>query len=141
MIYFRNINDIEDYSGKEIWLIMRSVTGNLEKIAKLPNVHVVPELAPSEKLYTDFLLWKKKLDWGQEKFDNEYTPRFIYQLSTDKKAQLKLLELCKRKDNSIYLCCACEREQMCHRIIIARLLDQWGIPIDVENVMHLKRQP
>ena len=52
MIYFRNINDIEDYSGKEIWLIMRSVTGNLEKIAKLPNVHVVPELAPSEKLYT-----------------------------------------------------------------------------------------
>ena len=59
MIYFRNINDIEDYSGKEIWLIMRSVTGNLEKIAKLPNVHVVPELAPSEKLYTDFLLWKK----------------------------------------------------------------------------------
>ena len=44
MIYFRNINDIEDYSGKEIWLIMRSVTGNLEKI------------------YTVFLFWKKKLE-------------------------------------------------------------------------------
>lgn len=83
---------------------MRSVTGNLEKIAKLPNVHVVPELAPSEKLYTDFLLWKKK------------------------------------KDSPIYLCCACEREQMCHRIIVARMLDQWGVPVDVENVTHLKRQ-
>lgn len=66
MIYFRNINDIEDYSGKEIWLIMRSVTGNLEKIAKLPNVHVVPELAPSEKLYTDFLLWKKNWNGGRK---------------------------------------------------------------------------
>lgn len=80
------------------------------------------------------------MEWGQEKFDNEYTPRFIYQLSTDKKAQLKLLEIYKRKDNPIYLCCACEREQMCHRIIVARMLDQWGVPVDVENVTHLKRQ-
>lgn len=59
MIYFRNINDIDDYSEKEIWLIMRSVTGNLKKITQLSNVHIVPELAPSEKLYKDFLLWKK----------------------------------------------------------------------------------
>ena len=37
MIYFRNINDIDDYSEKEIWLIMRSVTGNLKKIAQYLN--------------------------------------------------------------------------------------------------------
>lgn len=139
MIYFRNINDIDDYSEKEIWLIMRSVTGNLKKIAQLSNVHIVPELAPSEKLYKDFLLWKKNLEWDQKKFDAEYTPRFIRQISADNQAQQKLLELFKRKNESIYICCVCQREQMCHRIIIARMLHQRGIPVDVEYSFNLKK--
>lgn len=66
MIYFRNINDIEDYSGKEIWLIMRSVTGNLEKIAKLPNVHVVPELGRQRNYTQTFFFGKRNWNGGRK---------------------------------------------------------------------------
>ena len=47
--------------------------------------------------------------------------------------------LFKRKNESIYICCVCQREQMCHRIIIARMLHQWGIPVDVEYSFNLKK--
>ena len=122
MLIFESTKEVDFSSGEEIWLIMNSVTGDLAKYASLPHVHVVPELAPEQSLYQDFLKWKRNCNWDQSRFDKEFSPRYIGQISNSQEAINKLTELMFRKEENIHICCSCMNESMCHRILLARML-------------------
>ncbi len=124
MLYVSSIENINNYKVDECWVIVRSLKYSIR------NTKHVPELSPPKDLFYDYLNWSKAGQWNRYKFDNEYVPRFIEYLHTNEQAKNKLNELfnlCKTKD--ILIVCFCVDERVCHRSIIAGLLQSKGIKV------------
>lgn len=136
MIYVRSTKNISDFQRKNIYLIMRSVTGELQKIAALPNVHVVSELAPPQDLYEDFLKWKKNYLWDEDQFYSKFLPRYLHYIFSSQEALDKLNQLSNTKQD-IYLCCSCLQEKTCHRLIVAALLYLRGVMVNTDDAKNL----
>lgn len=111
-------------SYDEVWNIMRYPTKGIA----LQAAHH-PELAPSERLYRRFLDLKEAGDWGPRAFREIYVPEFIRQMAADRKAGDSLNYLFRNRaeaGKSILLLCSCADESLCHRSIVAGLLDTEG---------------
>lgn len=127
MIITKSIRNIG--KADEHWIIARSVK-------QLPTgaTHV-PELAPSYKLLTKYLEWRKRGEWNLDKFNTEYAPQLIREIKYSAKAKAKLNELYKlsKQGKTIEIICFCEDEDLCHRSIIAGLLQAVGAEVTTEN--------
>ncbi len=117
-----------DYHYDEIWLITQT--------QKYPNPHIkhVPVLAPPQRLFYDYLDWRRKSDWGPDKFRSDYVPRYLQYLHDNKQAN-ELLGFLAKTSEDICLVCYCPNESMCHRSIVAGLLQGFGQQVTTENDM------
>lgn len=129
MIYIGNILKTELSRFDEIWVICRSV-GELRAMFNThKNVLHIPELAPSEKLfkyYRELVHWGK---WDKKHFDAYYVPEFLNDLQNNVDARKLLQNLVSfSKEKDVLLACFCpeEKEQICHRSIIAGILLNMG---------------
>ena len=137
----------------ELWFIMRSMDWYYKKKEKKPskrftlysdeiieanyrflmhpNVKIISDLAPSQDLFTWYMLQRNKGQWNQEAFDKTYVPAFIRDLSTqqDSKDRLNQLWYEDKNGKTILLVCACQEENMCHRSIIAGVLHGVGVNV------------
>lgn len=92
-------------------------------------IQQVPQLSPSSELFNDYLkVWKPNGIWNKNTFAEKYVPRFLEQLTTDQTAIKWLNWIVKqdREGNTIGLACFCTDETLCHRSIIAGLLQGVG---------------
>lgn len=133
MIAIDCINNIkENNEYDEVWAIVRSFKGS-----KISNLKQMKELAPSSALFYDFLKESKYKDYLFQKdyFKYIYVPRFIAEIGLSNKSQDILNSLIKT-DKNICLVCYCKNEEICHRSIVAGILQHFGVQIKTEEAYN-----
>lgn len=96
----------------------------------------LPQLSPSNALFSDYIkIWKPNNMWNKETFESQYLPRFLEQIANDIEAKKWLNWIVKqdRAGKTIGLACFCTDETLCHRSIIAGLLQGVGANVVTKN--------
>lgn len=119
------------YSGcaDEIWAIVRS-----DKRIPSYMIHM-PELAPSWELFKKYLTWRDTGHWNRETFEQKYVPQYLRELrySNDAIDALCHLKGLDQSDKVICLTCFCQDETMCHRSILAGVLQGMGYNVRCDD--------
>lgn len=130
MITISSIGSINYTEYDEIWAIVRSL--------KNQNQHIkqVADLSPSKDLFYRYLGWRNEGQWNKQKFQEEYVPQFLRELKQNHAALELLSKLwdADRAGKRICLVCFCTDEELCHRSIIAGILQ--GAGCRVNGVRH-----
>lgn len=128
MITIANIRNAKPNEYDEIWAIVRSLKGNSSYLKQ------IQQLSPSINLFFKYRKWATEGQWNKEKFDNYYVPQFLKEIHGSIEARNKLNQLCRldRENKQICLVCFCNNEEMCHRSIIAGLLQGAGYNVITE---------
>lgn len=123
MITITNIRNINHAAYDEVWAIVRSLKnpGRMKQVA---------ELSPSWGLFKRYLGLRDAGKWNAATFQNIYVPSFLQEMQAEA-AQRKLKELIEldRQGKHICLACFCPYEALCHRSIIAGILQHNGIQV------------
>lgn len=126
MIMIGNIRDFRKGMCHATYAIVRSMKNRSEWMMQMP------ELSPNQDLFHDYIgIWKPNGEWNKTTFDEKYAPRFLNQLANDPMARERLNELWRRDraGETIGLACFCADETLCHRSIIAGLLQGAGADV------------
>lgn len=127
MIAVKRIADVNYDDYDEIWAIVRSL--------KNPNEHIkqVADLSPSWDLFKKYRALKEQENWNEITFHDIYVPQFLHEMHGPNQVRLlnELYNIDKTGD-SICLTCFCPDEELCHRSIIAGLLQ--GVGCNVTGV-------
>ena len=123
MITVTNIRNINSANYDEVWAIVRS----LKNPGRMKHV---PELSPSWNLFKKYLALRNAGKWNMESFSNIYMPVFLkeMQYSATRRKLAELIDLDKQ-GKRICLTCFCTDETLCHRSIIAGILQNKGIQV------------
>lgn len=127
MIKIANVKDMP-ISNFENWAIVRSFKGK-------SNVQWHPELSPSSDLFGWYLELKGRGEWGKDTFVSEYLPSFLEEIAKSPAAReaLNTLYFADKEGRNIALGCFCEEEALCHRSIVAGLLQGVGCNVRAES--------
>lgn len=131
MIYIGNIH--QNFSPDTIvWAVVRS-NKNIPR-----GVQWVPELAPSWDLFSKYLTWRSNKQWNLSRFTTEYVPQFIKELKYSDKAMIAIQKLKQLTNDgrSVALVCFCPNQDLCHRAILAGILQGMGFPVDAPDYSH-----
>lgn len=128
MITILNIKEAEKEKYDDVWAIVRYYKG------KSSWIKHVSELSPSQLLCAKFYKLKNNREWNKSTFDSVYLPAFLKEMC-GKQAKEKLNELyiADKEGKHIALLCFCQDETLCHRSIIAGLLQ--GVGCDVHTTL------
>lgn len=127
MVYIVNIREADIKYDKNI-AIVRSLKSKSKLLVQEPL------LAPSSDLFNRYLLLRYGGKWNKDTFDSIYVPQFLRELKANRPALDKLNEIYKSsKSIDIALCCFCTDEALCHRSIIAGLLQGVGCDVVTHN--------
>ena len=123
MITITDIRNVNHAAYDEVWAVVRS----LKNPGKMKHV---PELSPSWALFKKYLQLRDMGEWNADTFRSIYVPTFLKEMK-GLEAQRKLSELAglDRQGKRICLACFCHDEALCHRSIIAGILQYRGIQI------------
>lgn len=125
MITITNIRDVIPNHFDETWAIVRSLRGSHPKIIQ------VVDLSPSWDLFSKYRTLVNEGRWGRETFHEIYVPQFLHEMhSTKAKSLLNQLYLLDKSGKNICLFCYCSEECLCHRSIIAGLLQGCGCNVN-----------
>lgn len=129
MIVITNIRNINNDNYDEIWAIVRSLKHNNGAIKQ------VTSLSPSTELFYKYLSLKNNGNWDKNAFDTIYVPQFIREIRKQPDAIEKLGYLYQqdKMNKKICLVCFCTDETLCHRSIIAGLLQGVGANVITET--------
>lgn len=85
-------------------------------------------LSPSEDLFFKYLQMATNGMWNENSFRTVYVPRFLRDIKQSDEARqaLNMLYQADKHGVDIMLCCFCKDERLCHRSIIAGLLQGVG---------------
>lgn len=120
MIKTTNIRAVKPGQYDIVWAIVRSM--------KSPSsfIQQVPALSPDWALFKTYRELAASGRWNQQTFQKIYRPRFLSQILTDPTAQKlldQLVELDKAGAN-VALVCFCQDKNLCHRSLIAEMLQR-----------------
>lgn len=118
MIVIENIHRVRIQDYDEVWAIVRKLKSNPN------NFRHVEDLSPSLELLNIFITLQENDEWDKKAFNEIYLPRFLKEIKGNKRTQELLNELYNRDlaGERIALVCFCDNESICHRSIIARIL-------------------
>lgn len=121
MIAIKNIRDVNYAGYDEVWAIVRKMQ------RPNPNIIQVPALSPSWDLFSKYMDLKNNNNWNAETFRTVYLPQFLNEMhSAEARAELNKLYKLDKAGRNICLVCYCVDETLCHRSIIAGLLQGVG---------------
>lgn len=128
MIYITSIRDRRLATGEfdEIWAIVRSN----KKLSSTSKLLHVPGLSPSWDLFKQYRQLVESGNWNYDSFQKYYVPVFLKEMQQPGSQNLlnRLVQM-HNEGRSVALCCFCTDETLCHRSIIAGLLQTRGIPV------------
>lgn len=116
MIYITDFRDRELSKFDNVYAIVRSLKSRSDKIQQLAD------LSPSTSLFYEYRNLANAGNWSKQTFDKIYVPKFLQQMHepTAMNALNKIYTLSKQEN--LALICFCPDETLCHRSIIAGLL-------------------
>lgn len=128
MIFIGRINEVKPNEYDETYAIVRSMKNPSPWITQLPV------LSPSKDLFVKYLALKKAGRWGTEAFEKIYLPRFLDEMRTET-ALDALNKLCRdsKAGKRIALVCFCTNETLCHRSIVAGILQGAGADVRLKS--------
>ena len=122
MIY---IDNIRTPRASEVWAIVRSL--------KSPGKMLwVPDLSPTQLLFYQYINWKNAGQWNADTFKNYYVPQFLTNAKANPNFD-KLIAQLSHADHDISLICFCTDETLCHRSIIAGILQGLGADVAAQH--------
>ncbi len=123
MITVTEIRNVNYAAYDETWAIVRS----LKNPGKMRHV---PELSPSWALFKKYLRLRDAGQWNADTFKSIYVPTFLKEMA-GMEAQRKLSELIEldKQGKRICMACFCRDEALCHRSIIAGIVQSAGIQV------------
>lgn len=123
MITITDIRSVNHANYDEVWAIVRSLR-NPERMKQ------VPELSPSWDLFKQYMKLRDTGQWNATTFKSIYVPTFLKEM-LNIEARKKLSELVEldKQGKRICLVCFCGDETLCHRSIVAGILQYMGIQI------------
>ena len=123
MITLTDIRNINYADYDEVWAIVRS----LKYPGKMKHV---PELSPSWNLFKKYLGLRDAGKWNAAAFQDVYVPTFLQEIrnTVARRTLAELMEL-DRQGKRVCLACFCPDETLCHRSIVAGILQHSGITI------------
>lgn len=129
MIHVTNIRTVDTALYDETWAIVRSLKNPSARYKQ------VPELSPSMELFSLYREMVKQLQWGPDAFKDIYVPRFLKEIQDSEEAHdaLNKLVVEDRAGRNIALVCFCTSERLCHRSIIAGLLQGVGCNVQTDT--------
>lgn len=120
MVYILNIREAGRRFDQNL-AIVRSMRSNSDFIVQEPL------LAPSQNLFYRYLKLRDAKNWNAVSFREIYVPQFLRELKANRDALDRLNEIYRSaKTQDIALYCFCTDESLCHRSIIAGLLQGVG---------------
>lgn len=128
-----NLRKMGDWKNDfhEVWAIVRSMR------SPIAGVTQVSELSPSLDLFWKYRKLENSGNWNKKTFDEIYVPQFISELKTSRAAidKLRYLRDSDKVGKKICLLCFCADETLCHRSIVAGLLQAVGsdVVLDTAN--------
>lgn len=132
MLKIINLREISEtlQDGYTVLVITRYPGKFKDYIDKTNGVYHCPDLAPSPELMSLVQAAKKGGYWNQEYFNREYRDRFLKEIAESQNAKnvLNKIYLQAMNGRNIALACFCGNEEMCHRSIVAGLLQGYGVP-------------
>lgn len=121
MIRVTSIRHINDEPSDEVWIIVRSLKHQVK------NAKQIKVLSPSSELFGKYLHLKKDGEWSPKSFKEIYAPDFLAQMrAQDAREALNYLYKQDKAGKTICLACFCPDEHLCHRSIVAGLLQGCG---------------
>jgi len=127
MIVTANIRTLDPADFDEVWYIVRQL--------KQPSGRAfhVPELSPSRELFLETRKLISSFQFTEEMFRTRYVPKMLRELQSPE-AHAKLNELYRRSRNNERIAIACYYpvEKLCHRSIVAGLLQGAGAEVETE---------
>lgn len=128
MIVVKRISDVNYAEHDEVWAIVRSLKHQNRMITQ------VSELSPSSELFQTYLSLKDEGKWNKDAFQKIYVPQFLHEMHS-KEAKMYLRELCNldAEGKNICIVCFCPDEELCHRSIVAGLLQGAGCNVSISK--------
>ena len=130
MIDIKRISDVKYDNYDEVWAIVRSLKTKSSKLKQ------VTALSPSLDLFFKYRNLVKSNNWSKKSFDEIYVPQFLKELKSGNEKGFEFLNELYRLDKAgkkICLVCFCTEESMCHRSIVAGLLQGAGCNVRTEK--------
>lgn len=93
----------------------------------------LPVLSPSPDLFYEYRALHDAHVWDKDSFDEIYVPRFLNEMHGQDAVNMLNTIYAMSFTNSIALCCYCKDEDLCHRSIIAGLLQGAGAPVQTSS--------
>lgn len=127
MIAIKSIRNVKYEDFDEVWAIVRNM--------KNPSKHIkhVPDISPSLDLFFKAKKLMKENQWNKQTFDTIYVPQFLKEMHQQSAINiLNELYQIDKNNGKICLVCFCTDETICHRSIVAGLLQGVGCNIDTE---------
>lgn len=128
MIRITNISNVKRGEQDYAYAIVRSMKHPSDWLVQLPV------LSPSTGLFFDYRRMANAGTWNARSFEERYVPRFLEEMrSPEARAELNRLYRLDRQGATVALCCFCRDESLCHRSIIAGLLQGVGANVRVDG--------
>ena len=129
MIVVGNIKNVNVFEYDVVWACVRSMRHSKQGVTQ------VAELSPSWELFSEYRKLARAGNWNKETFTKVYVPKFLEEMKS-KSARDRLNQLWKldKRGYKVFIGCFCDDEELCHRSILAGLLQ--GVGSDV----HAKRE-
>lgn len=128
MIKVTNFNKMPK-GYNEYWAIVRSYKNPINKIEH------IDALSPSYNLFQKYLTLRNCGKWNMETFNSIYVPQFLSEIKENQYAKQCLNYLCEHSEKGERIClmCFCSNEELCHRSIIAGLLNGVGCDVSTDT--------
>ncbi len=128
MIHVTSIRNCKRDEADARYAIVRSYKRPIQ------GVEHMPLLSPSPALFHKYLSLRDAGQWGKDSFKEIYVPQFLRELAEDRSAVDMLNGLYRRsRTETIVLACFCPDESLCHRSIVAGLLQGAGAEVRTET--------
>ena len=128
MIYIGNMREVRKGAFDQTWAIVRSFKSSSNWMTQ------VQTLSPSWDLFGKYQDLKKQGRWNNDTFKSIYVPQFLNEMKAQA-ARDKLNELyaAANSQQRIALVCFCPDERLCHRSIVAGLLQGVGADVRIKS--------
>lgn len=121
MIIITNIREIGRVDADSRFAVVRSLKQPIDGVVQIST------LAPSWDLMRTYFGLRDAGKWNKESFRSIYVPQFLTEMKRPAaRTALNELYLMDKADKRVALACFCTNETLCHRSILAGLLQGAG---------------
>lgn len=121
MIIVDRISNVKRGRQDEAFAIVRSMRNPSERLRQLDV------LSPSRELFFEYRRLESAGEWNAEAFRTMYVPRFLREMrAPEARDALNRLYAADRDGRTVALACFCRDERLCHRSVVAGLLQGAG---------------